>query len=68
MLQFEEVEEKIKQKVHNTNWSICKIKIDNDVMFRFRVIGCTIEEGTGWTLEEAINDYLIRLPDILVKK
>jgi hypothetical protein len=63
MVNIEEVEKKIEAKGHPTNWSICKITLDNEIMFRFRVLGCVIQEGIGTTLEEAINDYLVRLPE-----
>lgn len=68
MIHFTEVDAKITKKGYNPSWSLCKIQVDGEILFRFRVIGSLIEEGIASSIDEAINDYLDRLPSLEKKK
>ena len=57
------IEKKIIEKGYIPAWSLCKIIIDEQTIFKFRIIGVDAEEGSGTTIDEAVSTYLDALPD-----
>ena len=60
---IEEIEKKIKEKGYDLEWSLCKAIIAEEPRYFFRLLNLNIPEACGDTISEAVERYLLDLPN-----